>query len=239
MNDEERRSALITFFKNAGIEPQSLDALEEALVHSSYSFENDLPFNNERLEFLGDALIGFFAADFLMEKFPEASEGDMSRWKSILVSRPALGRCAVNMGLGEIILLGRGEDLAGGRERHSLIGSALEAVVGSIYLSNGLNDARKFVELNVFAYYDEIIDNDELVDYKSALQEIVQKQWKSVPNYTVVHESGPDHLKNFIIKVEVEGRTLARGKGTRKKTAENDAARKALERLEDDLELNP
>jgi len=235
MNDEERRSAVNAFFKNAGVEPQSLYTLEEALAHSSYSFENNLPFNNERLEFLGDALIGFFAADFLMERFPEATEGDMSRWKSILVSRPALGRCAENMGLGEIVLLGRGEDLAGGRERHSLIGSALEAVVGAIYLSNGLDDAREFTERNVFAHYEEIIASEELMDYKSRLQEIVQKQWKTVPNYTVVHESGPDHLKNFIIEVEVEGRTLARGKGPRKKAAESDAARKALERLEEDL----
>jgi ribonuclease-3 len=235
MNEEERRSALITFFDRAGVELRTIDVIEEALAHSSWSFENDIHYNNERLEFLGDSLIGFFTADYLMERFPEASEGDMSRWKSILVSRPALGRCAEEMGLGDMIRLGRGEELAGGRKRYALIGSALEAVVGAIYLTNGLSDARDFVERHILTYFDEIVADSELKDYKSRLQEIVQQHWKTVPKYTVVQESGPDHLKNFIIQVEVEGRILARGEGGRKKHAETDAARKALRVLRDEL----
>lgn len=233
--NEERRSQLSDFFAPMGVSSDALERLDEALTHSSFAFENNLPFNNERLEFMGDALLGFFAAVFLLKRYPEASEGEMSRRKSKMVSRMALGRCANQMGLGQVIQLGRGEEQGGGRHRPSLIGSALEAVVGAIYLTDGLEAAEVFVNRHVFTLTEEIMDSEDLKDYKSRLQELAQKHFRCVPHYETLAESGPDHQKNFVVRVSLGGRVIASGEGRRKKTAENAAARLALEKLTEEM----
>lgn len=230
MNDE-RRQQLKEFFAPLGVSERALDQLEEALTHSSFSFEQNLPYNNERLEFMGDALLGFFAAVFLLNRFPDASEGEMSRLKSKMVSRTALGHCADQINLGGVMHLGRGEDQGGGRSRHSLIGSALEAVIGAIYLSDGLTAAEDFVHRYIFPLTDQMMESDDLKDYKSRLQEIAQKEYRCVPYYETVAESGPDHQKSFVVRVSIGDRVVATGMGGRKKSAENDAARLAMEQL--------
>lgn len=229
--NEERRSQLREFFAPLGVSDNALEHLDEALTHSSFAFEQNIPYNNERLEFMGDALLGFFAAVFLLSRLPEASEGEMSRRKSKMVSRAALGRCAEVIELGRVMRLGRGEDQGGGRDRHSLIGSALEAVIGAIYLTDGMEAAERFVHQHIFPLTDQMLESEDLKDYKSRLQEIAQKEFRCVPYYETVAESGPDHLKNFVVRVSLGGRIVATGEGGRKKSAENDAARQALEQL--------
>ncbi|GAB4317365.1 MAG: ribonuclease III [Candidatus Sumerlaeia bacterium] len=229
--DENRRTQLIEFFTPLGVNPVCVERLDEALTHSSYAFEHNLDYNNERLEFLGDALLGFFAAVYLMRRLPEASEGEMSRRKSKMVSRNALGRCADQLGLGRVMRLGRGEEQGGGRHRHSLIGSALEAVIGAIYLADGLEAAERFVHNFIFSLTDMILESEDLTDYKSRFQELAQKRFKCIPQYETVSESGPDHLKTFVVRVSLGDEVIAMGEGRRKKSAENQAARNALKRL--------
>jgi ribonuclease III len=220
----ERLRSLLAFLDRHKLPVGNLELLDHALTHSSHAFEQQLDQDNERLEFLGDAVLGLLVSDYLYKDHPHAREGVLSKHKAAIISRNVLGKRALDMGLGDLMLLGKGEELHGGRERPVLLGSALEAVVGALYLDLGLEAIRKFIEREVFEPGRILSTTDEFGDYKSILQELVQKLSQSVPEYEIVSESGPDHNKHFEVVVRVNGIIRGRGEGARKKVAENQAA---------------
>jgi ribonuclease-3 len=231
--EPERHDQLLRFLDGFSlqVDPEALELIDRALTHRSYAFENQLPYDNERLEFLGDAVIGLLAAEHLFRIFQQAHEGELSKRKGRVVSRTVLGRRAREMGLAEVVRLGRGEDRTGGRHRPVLLGSALEALVGAVYLALGWETAAGFVRHSILEPLDEVAAAEDLTDYKSRLQEVVQKHHQITPEYRVARETGPDHNKRFFIEVYVREEKYGEGWGPRKKVAENEAARAALEHL--------
>ncbi len=200
--------------------------LRQALTHSSYANEKHMKrtMNNERLEFLGDAVLEIVSSDFLYQKYPEVPEGDLTRKRASIVCEPTLALCTEDLHLGDYLLLGKGEDLTGGRKRKSILSDALEAVIGAVYLDGGYAAAETFI--NRFILKD--IEQKELFyDSKTILQERVQEHHEHV-DYVLVREEGPDHDKCFTIEVQLNGRTLATGQGHTKKAAEQEAAYRAL-----------
>lgn len=205
--------------------------LELALTHKSYANENKMTSHNERMEFLGDAVLGLVISEYLMKTFPDSNEGDLSRFRAAVVSEPALASVARELGLGEFLLLGKGEDQSGGRNKDSLLADCLEALIAAIYLDAG-KDA---VESLVIRLFEEAMKKNrasgESLDYKTELQEICQERLKQLPEYRVVSETGPDHQKQFEMEVWVKGELSGRGRGKSKKEAEQGAAKEALEKL--------
>lgn len=225
--DGQWAARLSAFLARHGLPLADQTLVEQALTHSSYAFENHLPHDNERLEFLGDAVLGLLVSEYLYEEHPRAREGVLSKQKASLVSRNVLGQRALTMELGDLVLLGRGEEINGGRDRASLLGSTLEALVGALYLGLGLPGVRPFVVREIFEPGRALSATDEFGDYKSQLQELVQKYYQAVPDYELIAETGPDHNKYFEVQVRVAGEMRGRGSGSRKKTAENRAAMQA------------
>lgn len=207
--------------------------LQQALVHRSYLHENPdfaLP-SNERLEFLGDSLLGFVIAEKLYRDFPDLSEGGMTKMRSALVRKETLARLASSLRLGDYLCLGRGEESSGGRTKQSMLARAFESLVGAILMDQGFAAAQDFV-LRLFD--DEIgraIEERLTTDYKSRLQEIVQERHRLTPIYRTIKEVGPDHAKEFTVEVSVGGSVIGRGRGKSKRVAEMEAARDALEGL--------
>jgi ribonuclease-3 len=199
-----------------------------AVTHKSYVNEHraeDLA-DNERLEFMGDAVIDLAVSHRLMERHPAAREGELSKLRASVVNEQGLYEVALALGLGELLLLGRGEELTGGREKPSLLADALEAVVAAIYLSGGMPRVLEFVDRFFGPAMDRAAEADR--DYKTQVQELAQGRLHVSPRYRVVEEHGPDHAKTFVIEVAVNGRILGRGTGRSKKDAEQAAAREAL-----------
>lgn len=229
---ESREELLEQFRRRFGIEALAIDRFNHALTHRSYAFENGNIPDNERLEFLGDALLSAIASDYLCSAYPEADEGKLSKLRSRLVSRSVLGKRAGEMGLGDLLLLGRGERQTGGSHRRSVVGSALEAVVAAIFLHTGHEPTERFVREHIIEPLAENLDQDLLYgDFKSALQEWAQQTKGCVPVYDVVDNTGPDHAKAFTVEVTVQGKKLGRGEGRRIKIAENHAAEQALKKI--------
>ena len=184
--------------------------------------------SNERMEFLGDSVVGLAVNEFLYNKFPKLREGELTKMKSLLVSRVILSRTANLMGLGNYILLSEAENGSGGRGRASILADTLEGVIGAVYLDGGLEPARKLTERLLLREVHEILSDANLANYKSMLQEYVQGEFKTHPQYRISSENGPDHQKLFAVEVVVNGKTLGRGHGSNKKEAEQEAARDAL-----------
>ena len=207
--------------------------LEMALTHRSYVFETDAELlkDNERLEFLGDAVINTVAAEYLYLHFTELAEGELSKLRARLVSRAVLARRAKELQIGNLLLLGKGEEQTGGRQRSSVIGAALEAIVGALYLSGGMEKTREFIMHHIVEPAVSILQQGDFFDYKSRLQEIVQKRFQCIPEYHVVHEEGPEHNKTFTLEVWIQGQRYGKGIGNRKKVAENIAAKHAYEKI--------
>jgi ribonuclease III len=209
--------------------------LEHALTHRSRANEDITGgvTDNESMEFLGDAVLGFVMADMLFRTYPDRDEGQKSKMKAGLVSAATLSRQAVSLGLGQHLLLGRGEEKSGGRRKPTLLADTYEAIICALYLDGGVDAAREFIEREFGALVAEAgvaaLPGD---DYKSALQERVQANGRPLPDYIVAEESGPAHRRMFRIDVAVSGDVLASGEGRTKKEAEQDAARQALARLE-------
>jgi ribonuclease III len=209
----------------------------QALVHRSFAHENPQfqQADNETLEFLGDAVLGLAVSHLLLERFPNLNEGDLSRLRSSIVNERELAKLALSLNLGDFLLLGKGEELTGGRQKPSLLADTVEAVLAAIYLDGGLETAIAVVKRLFYAYLDEEREGDPLKtwdkDYKTQLQELTQARLKLTPAYVLETEEGPDHDKTFSIGVVLEGRILARGLGKSKKEAQQEAARQALERL--------
>jgi len=203
--------------------------LQEALTHRSYVHEHRMEAgsDNERLEFLGDAVLDLIISDMLLKAFPDLQEGSLSRYRARLVNERRLAAMARRLHLGESLRLGRGEALGGGREKTSILADALEAVVAAVYRDGGLEAARKVVERLVQPDLTRLEESKEHQDYKTLLQERCQAVQAPLPLYRVVAEKGPDHRKVFEVEVVVEG-TAHRGRGTSKKEAEQQAARAAL-----------
>lgn len=207
--------------------------LEQALVHSSYlnEYPGSAPVANERLEFLGDAILGLIVAEKLYQDFPDMAEGEMTRIRSALVRRETLAHIAAGLKLGDYLYLGKGEEAGGGRRKPANLAAALEAVVAAIFLDSGLSAARKAVVEWLDKELGEVIGWGKGVDYKSRLQELLQSKYRSSPSYRTVQATGPDHDKLFTVEVRHEDRVLGRGSGKSRKLAETEAARQALEQL--------
>jgi ribonuclease-3 len=206
------------------------DLLRRALTHKSYSHEaKELDVrHNETFEFLGDSVLGFVIGDLLFKHFPELDEGALSKMKAYLVSAPSLAKKAHQYGMGEVILLGVGEEKTGGRKKDSLLANLFEAMIAAVYLDGGIEPARQLIE-TTFAEEIRAIDEEDLLfqDYKTALQEVAQANGLPLPDYNVVAEVGPDHDKRFVVEVKLGG-FAAQGEGTSKKEAQQQAARHAL-----------
>lgn len=206
------------------------DLARTAMTHRSYlhASQGRSGESNERMEFLGDSVVGLAVNEFLYNKFPKLREGELTKMKSLLVSRVILSRTANLMGLGHYILLSDAENESGGRNRASILADTLEGVIGAVYLDGGLEPARQLTERLILREVHEVLSDANLANYKSMLQEYVQGEFKTHPQYRISSENGPDHHKLFAVDVVVNGRTLGRGHGSNKKEAEQEAARDAL-----------
>ncbi len=206
--------------------------LTQALTHRSYLNEHrgEVPGHNERLEFLGDAVLELAATRFLYDRFPEKPEGELTALRAALVNSNMLSEVAHTIGVNDYLLLSRGEAKDTGRARQFLLANALEAIIGAIYLDQGYEAAERFVEQYVLPKTDEIIAQRLWQDPKSAFQEKAQDAEGATPTYAVIKESGPDHDKQFVVGVYVRGMLVAQGDGRSKQEAEQDAARAALEK---------
>jgi ribonuclease-3 len=208
--------------------------LEHALTHTSRANEDVSGgvIDNESLEFLGDAVLGFAIADVLFRRFPDRDEGWKSKVKAALVSTTSLARQAELLGLGDHLLLGRGEEKTGGRRKHALLADGYEALIAAIYLDGGVDHATAFIARQFADLINEAREPAGVMrDYKSALQEKVQSGGEALPEYIVVGEAGPDHHKTFHVEVRVGGKPLADAVGRSKKEAEQEAAQRALEKF--------
>lgn len=205
--------------------------LQQALTHRSFlgGEAEHLPASNERLEFLGDAVLELTVIEHLFRMFPDDREGELTQKKSLLVSKPVLADCADGLELGEFLLLSDAERESGGGERDSILADAFEALLGAIYLDQGLEVARDFVRRWLLTDVKSILNDSEKQNFKSLLQEQVQARVRLHPRYRVVSQEGPDHEKRFTIEVVVRGEVLGRGSGHNKKAAEQQAARDAIE----------
>ena len=205
--------------------------LETALTHTSYANEvyKDGLRSYERLEFLGDSILGFTAADYLGKTFPKLHEGELTKLRADLVCETSLAQTAKALGLGDYLRLGKGEEATGGRRRVSIIADVVEAVIAAIYLDGGLEAAQRFIYTHV------LVDTKARIqlnaDYKTMLQELVQQQKNQVLSYELLGESGPDHDKQFTVQVLLNGTPIGTGSGTSKKRAEQAAASAALQQL--------
>jgi ribonuclease-3 len=205
------------------------ELVDLAITHRSHAHESDRGGHYERLEFLGDAVLGLVAAEWLYRRHPELPEGDLSKRKSFLVSRPVLADYARTLGLGEVLRLGVGEERSGGRAKDSLLADSLEAVFGAVFLDGGFEAVRKVVHGLLEAA--ERPAEQRHFDAKTRLQEVAQGRGWELPVYRLVEERGPDHEKVFIVECLLEGRPAGRGDGRSKKLAEQGAAAAALEAL--------
>jgi ribonuclease-3 len=220
------KTSIASFESRLGHRFKDRSLLESAWVHRSAANEHGLSGNYERLEFLGDAVLGLIAAEWLYRGNPELPEGELARRKSALVSAEALARYARELGLGHWLLLGTGEERSGGRDKESLLADSLEAVIAAVFLDGGLRSARKVVEAFLRAA-SQSLDLGE-ADAKSELQERIQALGRDAPTYRVSAESGPDHDKRFTVEVMIDGKVAGSGTGRSKKAAEVEAARRAL-----------
>ena len=210
---------------------ENITLLQNALTHSSYANErwhNSL-LSNERLEFLGDAILGMTVAKFLYQTFPDRPEGELTRMRADMVCEQTLAKVAGRINLGKHLLLGNGEEQGGGRTRNSILADAVESVIAATYLDGGMEAAQRFIEQ--FILVEVPVKKLHNADYKTALQELVQQKKNQVLSYALVGESGPDHDKQFDVEVSLNGQVVGAGSGSSKKRAEQAAARSALEKL--------
>ena len=208
-------------------EYKDIKLLETAVTHSSYANEKGPGHKyNERLEFLGDSVLGFITADYFFEHFKNVPEGDLTKLRAATVCENSLYEFAKEINLGKYLLLGKGEMHNGGRERASILADAFEAVIASIYLDGGIEEARKFV----LKFVEKAVENHQVSfkDYKTQLQEVIQKNPEEKLTYVLVDETGPDHNKSFSVEVHLNSNVIGRGTGRSKKLAEQEAAKEAL-----------
>lgn len=216
--------------KKAGYTFQDFSLFKQALTHSSYANEHkrEKIHDNERLEFLGDAVLEIVSSEFLYFQYPNLPEGDMTKLRASIVCEPTLALCTRELDLGAYLLLGKGEERTGGRYRDSIVSDAMEALIGAIYLDGGFASAKEFI----FRFVLNDIEHKQLFfDSKTILQEIVQGNCSELLHYELVREEGPDHNKRFIVEARIGDRVYGQGEGRTKKAAEQDAAYHTLLQL--------
>jgi ribonuclease-3 len=231
--DASLQHVLREFEKHIGYSFIDSTLLCHALTHRSYlnSNDNEIPCSNERLEFLGDSVLELIVNEFLYQCYPSHQEGELTKMKSLLVSRGVLAGQAKVLNLGRFLFMSEAERESGGAFRASILADGFEAVIGALYLDGGLHRAKRFVHQNLLSDVNRILGSRTHVNYKSVLQENVQERLKTYPRYRIISETGPDHQKIFTVEVTVKGEQLGLGKGTNKKRAEQAAAQNALERV--------
>jgi ribonuclease-3 len=228
-----RKEQLSAFQKAVGFRFKSLELLNLAFIHRSVSNESFASretggkINNERLEFLGDSVLGVVCASLLYEKYPDKSEGELAKIKSVAVSEDILSGIARLLQLDTLLILGKGEELTGGRTKKALLADAMEALIGALYLDSGYKAAFDFVSRYLVPEIDRVRDTGLYRDYKSLLQELCQQYYRTYPDYRLVKQSGPEHDRMFWVEVGVNGRQYGPGMGRNKKSAEQEAARMA------------
>lgn len=231
--DKDRSKQLTTLQEKLHYTFRNTDLLSTALTHRSYVNENPQQgmSDNERMEFLGDAVLGLCVSDLLMKRHADFDEGTLSKIRSLLVNEKPLADLAVKLGLGDCLLLGRGEEQSGGRAKESLLANAFEAVIAAIYLDSGFSKTKTFLKKLMKPLLNDEALAQQCFDYKTALQELCQRQFKSAPLYTLLTASGPDHDKIFEVEVVAGSDTRRIGRGKSKKEAQKQAAQKAWESL--------
>jgi ribonuclease-3 len=228
----ERRAQLAAFQKRADIRFRSLELLNLSFTHRSCGNEDPARSqNNERMEFLGDAVLGLVAASCLYEMLGERSEGELARVKSYVVSEEVLSELALGLGLDEYLLLGKGEEQSGGRAKKAILADAAEALFGAFYLDSGFDSAFRFVRGLIAPEIGKVLQNRHHKDYKTMLQEFAQKYYKGYPLYRLVKKSGPDHDRTFWVSCEIAGSEYGPYSGKNKKEAERNAAQAACEAI--------
>ena len=221
-----KKEHLLGFCKNVGIKFKNLELLDQAFYHRSIQNEVHNVKSNERLEFLGDSVLGFATASYLYKNF-DNPEGELAKIKSAVVSEKTLASIAKKIGIDKLLVLGKGEKLSGGSEKPALLADCMEAIIGAYYLDSGYENAEKYV-LSFIVPEIELICKEGMKDYKTLLQEEVQKKYKSFPKYEVIKKSGPDHNQTFEIVVQINDFVLGPEKGKSKKEAEQKVAKLAL-----------
>jgi ribonuclease-3 len=228
----ERKKELQLFEKQARIRFRRLEFLNHAFTHRSYAHEvGENGENNERLEFLGDSVLGLVVAEYVYATLPDQPEGELARIKSFVVSEASLSEIARGLRVDNFILIGKGEEYSGGRSKKTILADCLEAIIGAYYLDSGFAAAERFVHDMLIPEITKVLENRHAKDYKTLLQEHVQKRLKTYPRYRIVQKTGPDHDKTFWIEVHVGDRSFGAGKGKNKKEAEQEAARLAWENM--------
>lgn len=230
MKDSARLKKLLMLQNLLGVEFSNIDLLDISLTHGSYAYESKKQSAyNERLEFLGDSVLGLIITHYLYEHFPSLEEGELARMKSSLVSAPILAEKAKLLDLGAYLKLGRGEEKAGGRVRSSILTDSMEALMGAVYLDRGFKTTKNFI-LKLF--HDDLETIGSLrKDYKTMIQEYFQQKYKTLPEYRVTSESGPAHKKSFSVELVFRGKKIGWGKGKSKKEAQQSAAKSALKQI--------
>jgi len=229
----ERKRELLQFKEACGLPLENLDILNLAFTHRSYAneTEDDID-NNERLEFLGDSVLGMVVADWLFRNMPKKHEGDFSKIKSIAVSEDSLDVVAMKLGVGQYLLMGRGEEHSGGRTKKALLADTVEAVFAACYLDCGFEPTRMFILKYMIPQIEAVVQDNYHHDFKTSLQEYTQHCYKTVPVYTLVDKKGPEHDFTFYVKVSIHGQDFGPAEGSTKKQAEQNAAQIAYEKLD-------
>jgi ribonuclease-3 len=230
----ERKKELQLFQKHAQIRFKSLALLNLAFSHRSFANEQaGAVDNNEKLEFFGDSVLGLVVSEYLVIALPDKSEGDMAKIKSHVVSEESLAEIGRSLRVDNFILIGKGEEYSGGRSKKALIADAVEAIIGAYYLDSGFKAVRTFIRSLLIPQINEVLEDRHKKDYKTLLQEYVQKRFKGYPRYRIAHRKGPDHNRTFWIEVTIGKRTFGPGTGRNKKEAEQKAAGIAYKALTD------
>ena len=230
---KEKSCKLTNLEDNLAYKFKNLSFLQEALTHPSFCTKdgkNEM-ITNQRLEFLGDSVLELIASEHLYQKFPTFTEGELTKIKSSIVNKFILAKWANSISLGEYIVLGKGEDLTGGRNKLSILSDCFEALLGAIYLDSGLKETKRFILPYIKNEIEIISKHNYIEDYKTLLQEISQKKMKCLPEYDLIQEKGPDHKKFFYVEVKLKGVSYGTGTGDNKKEAEQKAASNALKKL--------
>ena len=231
---EKRKQLLLNFCSSLGIQMQDLKLLDMALTHTSFAHEakqQPKPRHNERIEFLGDSVLSVIVSTYMYENFPALAEGQLTKLRAHLVCEASLYEYAQKIHLGDLLLLGKGEELSGGRERASILADAFESVLGAIYLDQGFDVAQNYLLHMMQPEIDYICRNGIYNDYKTRLQEFLQRDGDVEISYQLLGSSGPEHNRIFLSEVVVEGKVIGEGQGRTKKDSEQHAAEQALKKL--------
>jgi ribonuclease-3 len=229
--DSEREKVLLSFQKSLCIKFKNIRLLNIALMHSSLSNESGHHYSNERLEFLGDAILGAIAATLLYKEMVDKAEGELAKIKSVIVSETILAEVARELQIDHVLMLGHGEEMSGGRDKNAILADALEALIGALYLDSGYDAAFAFAGKYINTKIGGVINEHNHENYKSLLQELCQHRFKTYPLYRLVRSSGPDHDRFFWVEVTINGKPFGQGQGKNKKSAEQEAAKVAYETL--------